>query len=429
MFIKLTRNGPRTYLQIAESFRDPKTGKPRQRHVANLGRLDRLVTGGDLNSLIEGLLQATGQAKLGTWTQALEADDTTFETAQPFGSTWAVWMIWKQLKIDQFLNRSSRFLACSESFEQLIRVLVTNRLCAGHYGGGFFDWMDRVYLANIEREKLIHRNFENSLYSISSMKGALERYLASVHPQGKIADTIFYGIVPLRMHASSDLTHCDNSGEGMLDVVGVALTPEGLPVQHDIPQGPINVPTTLREITGKLRAKFPSKRLIFLSDLDLLSLDTLEALKDLKLPGKQALEYIVSIPPMRFEELTASIVTSPQWEATSRAQSGEVIESVTLTAGRRLMMARYPAEIRHARKQRVKRLSPVVKLAGMLERQLVAQDEKIGHQGPQLTDAAAKLMLNQAIVEARASRLIHIDQDEPAFAWWWDINALKRKWL
>ena len=43
MFTKLTRSGGHTYVQLVESFRD-ETGRPRQRTISTLGRLDE--TGG-----------------------------------------------------------------------------------------------------------------------------------------------------------------------------------------------------------------------------------------------------------------------------------------------------------------------------------------------------------------------------------------------
>ena len=45
MFTKLTRSGGHTYVQLVESYRD-ETGRPRQRTVSTLGRLDgkRLAT-------------------------------------------------------------------------------------------------------------------------------------------------------------------------------------------------------------------------------------------------------------------------------------------------------------------------------------------------------------------------------------------------
>jgi hypothetical protein len=425
MFIKLTRNGSRTYLQIAESYRDPQTGKPRQRHIANLGRLDRLVDGGDLNALIEGLLQATGQAKLGTWTQALEEDKTDFEPARLFGSAWAVWSVWKKLGLDELLNRSDPPSAQRGTFEQLVRVMVTNRLCAGPYGGRFAEWLERVYLPGLDTSEVTQSQLAGALDTLLPLKRVMERHLIGTHTQRDTIDTVFYLIAPLRIHDWTDSPGA-SAEQDQLHVVGVALTPAGFPLQHEITEGVINLPLALREIAIKLRSRFPVRRLVIVADLDLLSLDTLEAMKDLKLPGNQPVEYIVAIPPARYEELTASIDT-PQWEATSRAQSGEVVESVTLSAGRRLMMARNPTRIRRARRQRVQRLSPVIKLAGMLERQLEAQDASSSARGPQLTDTAAKLLLSKAVAGAHASRLIHIDQDELSFAWWWDIKALKRE--
>jgi len=52
VFIKVTRRGPNRYVQLVEAYRDP-AGKPKQRTLATLGRLDLLNT--ELNSVISGL--------------------------------------------------------------------------------------------------------------------------------------------------------------------------------------------------------------------------------------------------------------------------------------------------------------------------------------------------------------------------------------
>ena len=41
MYLKLTRSGGHSYLQLVESFRN-EDGKPRQRTIATLGRLDEV---------------------------------------------------------------------------------------------------------------------------------------------------------------------------------------------------------------------------------------------------------------------------------------------------------------------------------------------------------------------------------------------------
>ena len=63
MFVKLTRSGSRRYVQLVESYRD-ESGKPRQRTIATVGRLDE--ADGAVQSLLSGLLRATGQPTVAT---------------------------------------------------------------------------------------------------------------------------------------------------------------------------------------------------------------------------------------------------------------------------------------------------------------------------------------------------------------------------
>jgi hypothetical protein len=57
MFIKLTKSGPRQYLQLVEAFRDDSGGS-KQRTVATLGRLD--LKGDSLQSMRDGLTRLLG---------------------------------------------------------------------------------------------------------------------------------------------------------------------------------------------------------------------------------------------------------------------------------------------------------------------------------------------------------------------------------
>ena len=59
MFIKLTKSGPRRYVQLVESYRD-ETGRAKQRTIASLGRLE--VIDRNLDSLIRELQRVTGRA-------------------------------------------------------------------------------------------------------------------------------------------------------------------------------------------------------------------------------------------------------------------------------------------------------------------------------------------------------------------------------
>lgn len=91
MYVKITRSGPRRYVQLLESFRD-ENGRVKKRTVANLGRLDEID--GALDSVINGLLKVSGRAPMASppVPQAM-----TFESARAFGDVWALTELWKQL--------------------------------------------------------------------------------------------------------------------------------------------------------------------------------------------------------------------------------------------------------------------------------------------------------------------------------------------
>lgn len=56
MFVKLTKSGPRRYIQLVEAYRD-ESGRARQRTIASLGRLETIDAHYD--SLIRGLERVT----------------------------------------------------------------------------------------------------------------------------------------------------------------------------------------------------------------------------------------------------------------------------------------------------------------------------------------------------------------------------------
>ena len=79
MHVKITTSGSRRYVQLVESYRDD-SGRVKKRTVATLGRLDQL--GGELDSVISGLLKVAGREPLGA---RPAAPSVTFESARALG--------------------------------------------------------------------------------------------------------------------------------------------------------------------------------------------------------------------------------------------------------------------------------------------------------------------------------------------------------
>ncbi len=127
MFLKITRSGPRKYLQIVQAYHDPETGRPKQRYIGSLGRVDQLERR-DLDTLIDGLLKVTGRPTLGEIGGGITSENTVFEPALSLGDVWAIFSIWRELRLAQTIVREVRRRRHRMDIEQLVRVMVTNRL-------------------------------------------------------------------------------------------------------------------------------------------------------------------------------------------------------------------------------------------------------------------------------------------------------------
>ncbi len=125
MFIKLTSSGPHRYVQLVEAYRDDTTGRPKQRTVATLGRLDQLNT--ELKSVIAGLQRVTGQTPT-VAVAPMAPPSLSFDAARDFGDVWTLTELWNALGFDG-LRAVFRHTRHSIDVEALIRVMVFNRLC------------------------------------------------------------------------------------------------------------------------------------------------------------------------------------------------------------------------------------------------------------------------------------------------------------
>ena len=120
--IKVTRRGPNRYVQLVEAYRDP-AGKPKQRTLATLGRLDQLNT--ELNSVISGLQRVTGQTPTAP-AAPLIPPSLSFDAARDFGDVYTLTELWNALGFDG-LRKVFRHTRHSIDVEALIRVMVFPR--------------------------------------------------------------------------------------------------------------------------------------------------------------------------------------------------------------------------------------------------------------------------------------------------------------
>ncbi|MCC7226168.1 MAG: IS1634 family transposase, partial [Burkholderiaceae bacterium] len=277
MFTKLTRSGGHTYVQLAESFRDD-TGRPRQRTICTLGRLDE--TGGKVDSLLKGLMRAKGMPA-----SMAQAPQVAFESALALGDVWALDQLWKELGFDA-LSGVFRRARYTTPIEHAIRVMVFNRLCDADSKLGVLRWLQTVSIPQVDVEALTHQHLLRSLDALIDHQPAVDELVArQISPLiDQDMSLVFYDLTTIRAAGLSeqdgDVRQYGMSKEGVIArqfMLGVVQTADGLPIYHEVFDGNQAEAPTLIPTLEKVLARFGHiRRLIVVADRGLLSLDNID---------------------------------------------------------------------------------------------------------------------------------------------------------
>ena len=303
MFVKLTNSGPRKYVQLVEAYRDD-AGRPKQRTVVTLGRLDQLDT--ELDSVISGLLRVTGKSA----PAAVPAPTISFESARDFGDVWALTELWNSLGFDR-LQRVFGRTRHSIDVEALIRVMVLNRLCDPESKLGVLRWVQTVTLPGAFDGPIEHHHLLRAMDALVEHHDEVEGVLASLLRPLVDQDlaVVFYDMTTIRAAGLSaqdgDVRQFGMSKEGVIArqiMLGVVQTAEGLPLYHEVFDGNTSEVQTLKPTLEKIVKRFPVKRVIAVADRGLLSVENLEELKTITLPSGGKLEFILAVPGRRYGE-------------------------------------------------------------------------------------------------------------------------------
>jgi transposase len=426
MFIKLTRSGDRTYAQLVESFRD-EHGKPRQRTVATLGRIDD--SGGQVDSLLKGLLRAKGRP-----VAAAGDPQVRFESALCLGDVWALNALWHELGFDALsaVFRRARF---TTAVEQALRVMVFNRLCDPESKLGVLRWLQTVSMPGIDVDKLGHQHLLRSMDALMDHQQAVDDCVAQLlRPLiDEDLSVVFYDLTTIRAEGHSqqdgDVRHFGMSKEGVIArqfMLGVVQTADGMPLYHEVFDGNTAEAPTLEPTLRKVLARYPHiRRLVVVADRGLLSLDNIEALAKLHVAGERPLEFILAVPGRRYGEFVDLL--APMSARMAQA-SGEVIEEAQWQ-GHRLVVAHNPVRATEQTQERLARIHALEERAAQLAGKLDAQDAGQVHRGRKLSDSGAKARFFHEVSDAHLARIIQVDLKSDLFAYEIDDAALARAQL
>jgi transposase len=425
MFIKLTRSGERTYAQLVESFRD-EHGKPRQRTVATLGRIDEC--GGQVDSLLNGLLRAKGRPVAGGDPQV------RFESALCLGDVWALDALWHELGFDGLgaVFRRERF---TSAVEHAIRVMVFNRLCDPESKLGVLRWLQTVSMPGVDVDKLTHQHLLRSMDALMDHQQAVDDCVAQLlRPLiDEDLSVVFYDLTTIRTEGLSqqdgDVRHFGMSKEGVIArqfMLGVVQTADGMPLYHEVFDGNTAEAPTLEPTLKKVLTRYPHiRRLVVVADRGLLSLDNIEALARLHVAGDRSLEFILAVPGRRYGEFVDLL----QPMSARAAQATEEVVEEAQWQGHRLVVAHNPVRAAEQTQDRLARIHALQQRAQALAGKLDAQDEGKVQRGRKLSDSGAKARFFHEVSDAHLARIIKVDLQSDLFSYQIDEAALARAQL
>ncbi len=426
MFVKLTKSGPRRYLQLVESYRD-ENGRTKQRTIASLGRFERIDQ--HFESVIRGLERATGRSRPSPSPERQTRKPAiTFDPARSLGDVWTLTSLWSELGFDRLaaVFRSSRRQL---DVEAMLRILVFNRLCDPDSKLGVLRWLETVCLPGIDTAKVAHQHLLRAMDALLERREPVDEVLASLlRPLiDQELSVVFYDLTTIPSEGlteqENDVRHYGFSKEGGVRrqfVLGVVQTAEGLPIYHEVFDGNVAEVSTLRATLETVMKRYRIRRVIAVADRGLLSLDNLTELQTLRTPSGEPLEFILAVPGRRYGEFE-SLLAPFHREQCQHAEAAVVGELSWQAL--RLVLAHDPVAAAERTAERDQKIKVLEDLAAEWVEKLQSQDRGRRYRGRKLSDGGARARFYHEVLEAKLGKIIRVDLKSELFAYSIDRKA------
>ena len=421
MYIRVSNSGGRQYLRLVEAYRDDK-GKVRQRHIAQLGRVDQLD-----QRAIDGLINSLRRFASSEESAETEPSEAHFDRAREVGPTWLLTELWGTLGLSDLLRRALRPSRRRFDVEAAVRLMVFNRLCDPESKLGVLRWLEGVVAPGIDTAPITHQHLLRALDALmvqreTIQKGLSRRLLPLLDQELSV---VFYDLTTIRIQGEGeregDLRRYGYSkelkGPARQCVLGLVQTAEGLPLDFEVFEGNIAEVKTLLPMLERCVKRYPIRRVIAVADRGLLSLDNVAEVERLELAEGRKLEYILAVPAGRYRDFAELIDSLPFAADTESLCEGEF-------EGRRVIVAHDPERAHEQGGRRRQTLKELIALGDGLAAKLDAQEAGLNERGRRASDRGAYTRFARAVYEAHFSRYITPELASERFAFSVDEAAL-----
>lgn len=432
MFIKVTQSGNRRYAQLVESFRNEE-GKPRQRTVCTLGRLE---AGGEVDTLIASLQRARGIVPV-----VSAFDSLRFTDSRHAGDIWALSELWRSLGFDD-LATSWRHSKTEVDVLTCLRLMVFNRLCDPGSKLGVLRWLETVALPAGSGVVSERQHLLRAMDVLDEHSDKLGNRLATLMRPliDQDLSVVFYDLTTVAVTGQTDLDD-DVRAYGMAKsglierqfMLSLVQTAEGLPIAHEVHPGNTAEAKTLLPMIRGLLARYPLKRVVLIADRGLLSTANIEELDKLQTQLKKdgrdvAVEYILAVPAARYGDFAQDLKKLNETQKVGQEWCAE-----TSWSDSRLVVAHDPVAANRRSVARDNKITELVKLGQQCSVKLDEQDEsqrtgkKNKSKGRPMSDSGTKARFYHAVKDAHMAHLIKVDLKAELFSY--TIDEEKKRYL
>ena len=296
MFFRTKTSGPRSYLQIVENRWED--GRPRQRVIATLGRLDRLQQSGQLDALLVSgarlaqsvlLLSAHAKGQLPTITTRCIGPALIFER------------LWRETGCQRVIEQLLDGRRFEFDVERAVFLTVLHRLFAPGSDRAADKWRADYQIDGCELLQLYHlyramawlgeelpdgQQKDKTPFAPRCVKDRIEEALFA-HRRDLFTD------LPLVFFDTTSISCEGNGGEDIGQrgfskdhrpdlyqmVVGAVLDGQGRPICCELWPGNTTDVTTLIPVVDRLRSRFGVRRVGIVADRGMISQETIAALE------------------------------------------------------------------------------------------------------------------------------------------------------
>ena len=430
MFIKVTQSGARRYAQLVESFRNVD-GKPRQRTVCTLGRLE---DGGEVDTLIASLQRARGIAPAPSPLEGLR-----FTDSRHAGDVWALSELWRSLGFD---GLSSAWRRSKTEVDVLgcLRLMVFNRLCDPASKLGVLRWLDTVALPVGVACVPEHQHLLRAMDVLDEYSDTLGTRLATLMRPliDQDLSVVFYDLTTVcvtgQTQLQEDVRAYGRAKSGLVErqfMLSLVQTAEGLPIAHEVHPGNTAEAKTLLPMIRGLLARYPLKRVVLVADRGLLSVGNLEELDKLQTQLKAdkrdvALEYILAVPAVRYGDFAEDLSRLSDAQ-TKESPANQPWCAETKWQDKRLVVAHDPQVASRRAAARDKTIAELLAIGQQCSDKLDGQDEsqragKKKGKGRPMSDSGTKARFYHAVKDAHMAHVIKVDLKADLFSYTIDEN-------